>query len=497
MGCSDSRTKDKRANKQSSKKDQILISTTNFIHKNFEDFSKYYKLGELMGKGSFGKVYKVLHYPTNQLRAMKQVMKDKINPEDEKNLEKEIEVLAQLDHPNIIKIYEYFESQKNYQIIVELASGGELFDKINELRTFNERDAAMIMEQLLSAVCYLHSKNIVHRDLKPENILMETRKVGDMAIKLIDFGAANYLQGNELLTLSIGTPYYIAPEVIAKQYNEKCDIWSCGVILYILLSGVPPFHGGTLDDDRVIIESITKGEYNFNDDEWKKVTSEAKDLIKKMLTFDKNKRPSAETCIKHSWIQKYRKGRENILEKQNTRLSFINTHRIHSRHKLQQASVAYIVHQLSTNEVVKNLRNIFRQLDESGDGRLSYEELKNGWKRYFNDQMSEIEFDRLIKEMDQDGNNYIEYEEFLRATISTEIIFSEKNLEMAFNFFDKDKSGKLSAEEIKFVLGVNSDDVAGMEMVSKIFEEVGSNLDGEISFEDFKKLMVKTVREEK
>jgi calcium-dependent protein kinase len=491
MGCGRSKVKE---DEKPTKKDGILITSLNYIHKNFEDFSKYYKLGELMGKGSFGKVYKVLHYRTNQLRAMKQVMKEKITRDDEKNLEKEIEVLAQLDHPNIIKIYEYFESEKSYQIIVELATGGELFEKINEMRIFSERDAAIILDQLLSAVCYLHSKGIVHRDLKPENILMETRRAGDMTIKLIDFGAANYLQGNEYLTLSIGTPYYIAPEVIAKQYNEKCDIWSLGVILYILLAGVPPFHGGTLDDDRIIIQSITKGEYSFGDKEWKNISPEAKELIRKMLTIDKNKRPSAETCLKHPWIQRYRSSRDIVIDSK-TRLNFINTRKIQSRHKLQQASIAYIVHQLSTNEVVRSLRNIFKKLDESGDGRLSYQELKDGWRKYFNDQMSEIEFDRLIKEMDQDGNNFIEYEEFLRATISTEILLTEKNLEMAFTFFDKDKSGKLSAEEVKFVLGIHSDDSAGMEIVKKIFEEVGSNLDGEISYEDFKKLMTKTAVE--
>jgi calcium-dependent protein kinase len=489
MGCGSSKVKE--GVPELPKKEGIMITSSNYIHKNYEDFSKFYKLGELMGKGSFGKVYKVLHYQTNQLRAMKQVIKDKISREDEINMEKEIEVLTQLDHPNIIKIYEYFQSEKSYQIIVELATGGELFDRINELRVFSERDAAIVIDQLLSAVCYLHSKGIVHRDLKPENILMETKRAGDMAIKLIDFGAANYL-GNGYLTLSIGTPYYIAPEVIAKQYNEKCDIWSIGVILFILLAGIPPFHGGTLDDDRKIIQSITKGEFTFDEKEWKNVSVEAKDLIKKMLTYDKNKRPSAETCLTHPWVQKYRSSREMFIDNK-TRLNFINTRMIQSRHKLQQASIAYIVHQLSTNEVVRSLRNIFKKLDESGDGRLTYQELKDGWRKFFNDQMSEIEFDRLIKEMDQDGNNYIEYEEFLRATISTEILLSEKNLEMAFIFFDKDKSGKLSSEEIKFVLGIHSDDAAGMDLIKRIFEEVGSNLDGEICFEDFKKLMRKTV----
>jgi calcium-dependent protein kinase len=497
MGCGSSKEKvetkiekrDTFEEEAKKKPGEIIIQTSQFISKNSGDFSENYKIGELLGSGSFGKVYKVLHIPTNQLRAMKVVLKDKITTDEEKDLEKEITVLSQLDHPNIIKIYEYFESQKSFQIIQELASGGELFDKINEIQVFNENIAAAIVQQLLSSVTYLHSKKIVHRDLKPENILLETKIIGDHSIKLIDFGTANFIKKDKL-TLQIGTAYYMAPEIINQKYDEKCDVWSCGVIMYILLCGYPPFYGIDSDDDSAILESIIKGKFSMEGREWEKVSKEGKNLIKKMLTYDPSKRPSAEQCLQDVWISKYRKDQEiEIKIDEANRLNLIDTHKLSSKFKLQQASVAYIVHQISTNEVAKNLRTIFKQMDESGDGKLTYQELKNGWKKYFKDSISEIEFEELIKLMDQDNNLYIEYEEFLRVTINREIVLSEKNLEMAFNFFDKDKSGKLSAEEVKHVLGIAGDNEKNKAIVREIISEVDTNNDGEISLEEFKVLM--------
>ena len=194
MGCGGSKQNKEEDKSTLNNKSGILIQSSQFVRRNMEDFNKNYKLGELLGRGSFGKVYKVLHHPTNQLRAMKVINKDKIKSETEKTLEKEIVILSQLDHPNIIKIFEYFESEKTYQIIQELANGGELFDKINEIQVFNENCASIIMEQLLSSVTYMHSKNIVHRDLKPENILLENKNLGDYSIKLIDFGTAHILK---------------------------------------------------------------------------------------------------------------------------------------------------------------------------------------------------------------------------------------------------------------------------------------------------------------
>ena len=215
-------------NKQKKTEDinDILVNPKNLISsvKNAHEIKKNYKIMEKIGTGSFGRVFKVFHYPSEQLRAMKVVKKEATKQQDDdKKFLKEIEVLALLDHPNILKILEYFYDDSNYYVVTELITGGELFDHVQKQHNFSENRVCLIMEQLFSVVRYLHSKGIVHRDLKLENILVESMSNTDdeIIIKLIDFGASNFFAKNMKLSLKIGTPYYIAPEVLDKSYSYK------------------------------------------------------------------------------------------------------------------------------------------------------------------------------------------------------------------------------------------------------------------------------------
>ena len=183
-----------------------------------------------------------VHRETGVQRAVKVLRKSNMDEDEKKMLFNEIHILKNLDHPNIVKMYESFEDEKRYYIVTEICKGGELFDEIIARGKFTEKDAAVLMKQVLSCVNYCHKNNIVHRDLKPENVLLEANKDFDQ-IKIIDFGTSLQFDPSKFLDEKLGTPYYIAPEVLNKKYNEKCDIWSCGVILYIILSGVPPFNG--------------------------------------------------------------------------------------------------------------------------------------------------------------------------------------------------------------------------------------------------------------
>ena len=203
-------------------------------------------------------MYKVKHRITGEIRAMKIIKNTSVNDNDgaaNKKFMKEIQVLKvlkELEHPNIIKIFEYYIDNKYHYIITELLTGGELYETIIKFQKFNEKNAAYIMKQILSALNYLNSKGIVHRDIKPENILVQNNPLknknsfDEIHIKLIDFGASNFFKENEILTLKVGSPYYIAPEVLNKRYNEKCDIWSASVVLYVLLTGNFPFVGKLL-----------------------------------------------------------------------------------------------------------------------------------------------------------------------------------------------------------------------------------------------------------
>lgn len=248
-----------------------------------------YKIGKVLGEGAFGEVRLCTHRTTKEKRAVKVLPRASMDKEAEKTLLNEINTLKSLDHPNIIKIFEYFKDDKRFYIVTEHITGGELFDEIIARGKFDEKNAAIIMKQMLSCIAHCHANNIMHRDLKPENVLLETTACFDN-IKVIDFGTALAIEKDKKYKETIGTPYYIAPEVLNGNYGKECDLWSLGVIAYIIMSGIPPFNGGT---DPEIMKAIKAGKFSFEHKVWKGVSSDAKDFITKLLTYDPKKRPTA------------------------------------------------------------------------------------------------------------------------------------------------------------------------------------------------------------
>jgi len=204
-------------------------------------------------------VQKAKHKLTGEMRAIKRLTKEKMSVSARIRLNYEIDILKNLDHPNILRLYEVFEDKKYIYLVTEFCQGGELFDEIIARGKFSERDAAHVIKQLLSAIAYCHTRKICHRDLKPENILIDNKET--LSIKLIDFGTSQKFEDEEKMELVLGTAYYIAPEVLKGEYDEKCDVWSIGVILYILLSGEPPFPGG---DDKEILRNVIQGKVSFS-----------------------------------------------------------------------------------------------------------------------------------------------------------------------------------------------------------------------------------------
>ena len=478
----------------------IKLYHNNLIVANTGLLSKKYKIISTIGSGAFGKVYKVENIIMKQIRAMKVVKKDSINfQDDKKQFLKEIEMLMNLDHPNIIKIFEYYVDDLNYYVIMEFAEGGELYEQINKLKNFKEKHAAIIMQQLLSAVCYMHSKGIVHRDIKPENIMLESKSSEDLSIKLIDFGTSNFIKNNQHLSMKIGTPYYIAPEVLKKSYGYECDIWSLGVILYMLLSGTPPFDGF---DDQSILQKVKIGKYSLEGESWELISNEAKDLIKKMLTYSPEKRINAEDALKHEWFKKFLKFKNTNTHNPLTKevmshisaVPFENLRKFNARQKIQRATIAFLVHHLCSSDSVKELRDIFRELDTDNNGTLSYNEIKQGFLKYSGKKkISDNEFNKIMSNVDADKNDAIEYEEFIAATMNLEELLTDENLIIAFNSFDKDGSHELSADEIKSALGLIEEET-GKNVINEIIKEIDLNGDGLISFEEFKHLMLKVLQ---
>lgn len=204
---------------------------------------------------------------TKEVRAVKIIDKERMDEQERVRLKYEVEILKNLYHANIVRIYEVYENETTIFIVTELCEGKELFEEISSRKKFNEKEAAIVTKQILQAIAYCHDQKICHRDLKPENILIDTANNG--AIKIIDFGTSQVMRNNAKMHQVYGTAYYIAPEVLKGNYTEKCDLWSIGVIVYIMLSGKPPFPGKT---DEAIIERVKEGTYQLSDKEWANIT---------------------------------------------------------------------------------------------------------------------------------------------------------------------------------------------------------------------------------
>jgi calcium/calmodulin-dependent protein kinase I len=239
---------------------------------------------------------------TGQQAAVKIMERAGLNESDVRDIKEEVSILMELDHPNIIKVFGFFEDADFFYIVTELMSGGELFDEIVEREFYWERDAQEVVKMLADALAYMHARGIVHRDLKPENVLLTT-KGKDGIVKLADFGFAARTELDKKdyqLTTPCGTPGYVAPEIVSGiKYGREVDMWSLGVIAFILLGGYPPFHD---DDQNELFRLIRRGKFTFDPAYWGMVSEEAKDCIRCLLTVDRTKRMTAADVKKHPWL---------------------------------------------------------------------------------------------------------------------------------------------------------------------------------------------------
>jgi len=402
----------------------------------------------MLGSGAFGEVRVCVHRESGAQRAVKVLRKSHMDEDEKKMLFNEINNLKDLDHPNILKMYEFFEDEKRYYIVTDICKGGELFDEIVNRGKFSEKDAAVLMKQVLGCINYCHSNNIVHRDLKPENILLEQNKEFDQ-IKIIDFGTSLVFDETKKLDEKLGTPYYIAPEVLAKNYGSKCDIWSCGIITYIVLSGIPPFNGAS---DQEIMKKVKVGKFSFSDPIWASISDSGKDFITKLLTKDQDKRPSAQEALSHPWIVQANQQQKDAVSNDMAMGALTNLQNFNAQSKLKQATFAFIASQLLSKNEKEQIDKVFRAMDANGDGKLSKEEIKNGYAEYFGRTLNDEEIDEMFDKVDSDKSGAIDYSEFVVATMNEKNLLSNNKLQTAFKMFDKDGGGSISIEEIKQVL---------------------------------------------
>ena len=487
-----------KANQQSPssfiKSSVINLTNSTIIGQNSTDPENDYKKLEKLGQGRYGIVYEIKNRITDIVRAMKVVKKNsKRSLDEEKEILNEENILRTMDHPNIVKIFEFYSNEENYSIIMEHCKGGSLFKEIMTNGPFDETYTAYVMYQLFSAIHYYNGLNIIHRDLKPENILIANKnKINNYPnIKICDFGMSKIVSKDSSEKSVVGSLYYVAPEVLNKNYNEKCDLWSCGVIMYFLLTKKVPFSSAFNNE---IIEKIKKGEYDTKSPPLDKLSPNGLDLMQKLLTIDVNKRINIKEVLNHPWFkeQNSKELYNKILDEKIAQRLLTNLKKYKKNSIIQETALAYLVHNFPQMKDVINACKLFNQIDLNGDGKITGEELYLGLKQRLNSDTLVEDVKHIFSVLDMNNDGFIEYEEFVRAAVSKEKFMGENALKFAFRFFDKDNSGLIELKEIETVFKNSVNDKEHMEdAFNKIIFEVDKNRDGKISFEEFSKVMKK------
>ncbi len=706
---------------------QLPINTQIVIRQQSGNPLQYYDIIKKLGKGTFGTVYKVMHKNTGIIRAMKVIPKNNLKCGfTDEDIIQEINILKKLEHPHIIKLFEFYNFKKNYYLINEFCTDGDLSEKLSKLRMFPEFIVKILMIQVFNAVMYLNENCVIHGDLKLENIMIDSflkkdeinnntrgnkinfiqslledekeineylkqtelkrsstfhnygkkkfnignqikekninkkeliiekigspdkeitiRKRGNTIIKstifqnniaqklnkdeikkdekkkksafaflngeeddeeeeeeqknvngidinnfsikdnssvnkkddssnnmgyssknninidyrsdeeiengskkmnnikvynknfihnqsekekitknakknneqnhkklktdelggvlkksltlnsmkmknfelkLIDFGCAKiFSKYKKNFKDTIGTLIYCSPEVLKNNYSKQCDIWSCGVIMYVLLSGHFPFFGKTEEE---IKKKILSGKFNFNKQYFNHVSDKAKDLIKKCLKYDKNKRITAEEALKHEFFVDDINPHNIFQDNVDTKNALISLKNYSQQSKIYQTVLAFLSHNFADKIELNKLKKIFYKIDLNLDGKLSKDELFQAYKDEGIEMKAE-QLNKVIESIDFDGNGFIEYEEFIRVTLPKEQLFTEKNLKNAFDMFDLDKNGTISLNEFKEILGIKK--IRDKNVNKELLKEIPIHGNEEMTFEQFKKILL-------
>ena len=464
----------------------------------FGDFSNpfdiYDELDDL-GEGAYGVVKKVsLKENPETIRAMKIIPKDMIAEGESISLLNEIKILKKLEHPNIVKIYECFFDEKHYIYIVsELCDQGDLLGKLTKLGSMSELVVKSLMGQILNAVSYLHDNKVFHGDIKLENIMLYktskqngirfTNDTTDYEVKLTDFGYSKFLKKKKHNKLSgiVGTSIYCSPEVIDNLYDERSDEWSCGVLMYILLCGEPPFQGETEEE---IFANVKKGYIDFSKKKFKIVNQNCIDLIKKLLTQNKKNRIKASEALKHPFFTENFNPMSAMTQNKDLNIlkRLISLKKLPS--KLHEVVLAYCCFNYITKEEEKELRELFKFIDHDNKNKLTMQDFKRGFKEA-NIMVSSYEIKNIMNILDSDGSNLIEYQEFLRGTCDKKLLFNDENLKAVFGFIDKDSKGYATSEDIqRFVFGKNKKKI-NSSTIERCMAQIGMKKDSKLTYEQF------------
>ncbi|KAI3823871.1 hypothetical protein L1987_05316 [Smallanthus sonchifolius] len=449
------------------------------LGKPFEDIRRYYTLGKELGRGQFGVTYLCTENSSGHTYACKSILKRKLaSKNDREDIKREIQIMQHLSgQPNIVEFKGAYEDRQSVHLVMELCAGGELFDRIIAQGHYTEKAAAAICRQIVNVVHVCHFMGVMHRDLKPENFLLSSKDPNAM-LKATDFGLSVFIEEGKVHRDIVGSAYYVAPEVLRRSYGKEIDIWSAGVMLYILLSGVPPFWAET---EKGIFDAILEGEIDFESEPWPSISRSAKDLVRKMLTQDPRKRITSTQVLEHPWL---REGGE-ALDKPIDSAVLSRMKQFRAMNKLKKLALKVIAESMSEEEI-KGLKAMFVNIDTDKSGSITYEELKTGLAR-LGSKLSEAEVKQLMEAADVDGNGTIDYIEFITATMHRHRLERDEHLYKAFCHFDTDNSGYITMDELETAM--KQYDMGDEATIKDIISEVDTDNDGRINYEEFCNMM--------
>lgn len=439
-----------------------------------------YDLGGELGRGEFGVTYLCTESETKSKYACKSISKRKLRTAvDIDDVRREVEIMKNLPkHPNIVTLKDTYEDDDAVHIVMELCEGGELFDRIVARGHYTERAAAAVMKTIVEVVQVCHRHGVMHRDLKPENFLFANKKES-AALKAIDFGLSVFFKPGERFNEIVGSPYYMAPEVLKRNYGPEVDVWSAGVILYILLCGVPPFWAET---EQGVAQAIIRSVIDFKRDPWPKVSDNAKDLVKKMLDPEPSRRLTAQQVLEHPWLQNAKKAPNVPLgETVKARLKQFSV-----MNKLKKRALRVIAEHLSVEEVA-GIKEAFNKMDVENRGKINLDELRNGLHKVGH-QIPDADLQILMEAADIDGDGTLNYGEFVAVSVHLRRMANDEHLHKAFAFFDRNQSGFIEIEELRLALS-DEDDANSEEVINAIMHDVDTDKDGQISYEEFAAMM--------
>ena len=511
MGCSPSFSKERRVSIIEIQNNNPIYSIKTaekdiLILQEKQDPFMFYSILEFIKQSKYNLVYKVKLKKSNEIRMMKIFNLQNKSNVTEKDIMNQIDILKTLSHPNIIKLYRVFYYANKIYLIYEYCPEGNLFEYITSSDSLNENKSRQIMYQIISALNYLHHHKIILCNLSPEHIVIQNKNKDNNSIwvKIIDFGAFNLLSfNNNNIVISSGYKTVSNLNVVPPEMNLsfKTDIWSCGVIMYFLLSGDYPFKGHNIKEIRTQISIFNNKTIKFEGEIWDDISTEGKNFLGKLLEFNQYLRPNSQNLLEEPWLKYDNEKGEKIFSSNAFKNAIKNAKNFHNKNQIKEWLISFIIRHLAKSEDLDSLRNCFVSLDKDSDGIISKEDLLIGLNKIMTPKEAEDEANIILNNI-HCKNGEINYDDFIKASVNKEDLINDKNLTFIFKLIDKDHSGRVSKEELKQFFLANKEDEElkkflelkkknKNDIFTQFIDELDISGDGMLNLKEFKQLMVK------